>query len=1053
LGLLRLFILFLILIIASPAWATEATSTIAASGDIAHPTSGDAGAGSDDIYFPYSADTRRTFMRFKIAIPDGATIDSAYVHFYSYSDYSNASTMNVKATAEDNALSFTTNAYERSVGSASVSWNSGASSWTTGTEYQTDDLKTLIQEWVDRTEYIPDAYVGLRFQYNSGGARELYGWGDNTKLAHLVVNYTGGNPDMRVYMPELESRSKVNVRGDFMFLRTTDKWKVSLNDSQVYLKSGNLSTTEYYTVDLTSLTAGTHHIDVQLLDTDNTVISTVTKTWTTLHNGAPTVGFDENGSIVLSGSTKYFPIMSFLTYPAHDYNTLDGDPIVNGVQDMGSDNSNPNFGPTQFTTWLTNQNNASMKGGGPGFYSFVYPWFSAAWPRYHALNVRVNETFEGPGYIEDVCGGETTESCWTEVSGTITDNDTTDSLVGTYSAKLDGTSTEAVLRYTLNDPTAIVAFKFAVKDKGESRVATDLIRFRNGATESANDLVGKLRWNADGTMSAHHCVLANDTAECSTDNNNKLTGSTVFSVGTTYYVWVLWDSTQSTYNQGTMKVWVSESAADPTAGTPEINIVYSGTNGGSGLGAIVNVDLVANGTTLLYDNFNYWGTDMRAFVEAASTNAGLLYYSFDDEPDLGCTSSSDVKCANPARLKVWNDLIHAYDTNHPHIELFTGGILWSTDSTSNAYAKKMFCGTAENLALFSERRNVIDAVIFDSYPYEYYRKPGWSLDIEETLYNIDVIHQWSKGTMPVLIALETVDLHDNYNGGTFNAETYLSIASWDSGTWAAGDTVTGQSSGATATVPTPTGSVTLANFVRTSNNILLVDKGNATAFTAGEQIVGTGGATATLANPAKLTTRPFGTTNDITYDWTRPPTAAELKNLIWLSVIHGAKGLVHFQYFGDKTILKETTLAFYNDMETHKDVVLSAVSSKCTVETDTMYCAASVAGTGRVDYMVRESGSTTWVFAARVPLSDEGWPETDGGTETATFTISGLANGTTITRYGEGTTLSSGNGSFQDTFTDYQVHIYQLGEESGGGGETGSGPVWTLGTGAVATFQ
>ncbi|MBM3212193.1 hypothetical protein FJZ33_08235, partial [Candidatus Poribacteria bacterium] len=131
-------------------------------------------------------------------------------------------------------------------------------------------------------------------------------------------------------------------------------------------------------------------------------------------------------------------------------------------------------------------------------------------------------------------------------------------------------------------------------------------------------------------------------------------------------------------------------------------------------------------------------------------------------------------------------------------------------------------------------------------------------------------------------------------------------------------------------------------------------------------------------------------THDIRCGWKKPaeqytpdPTGPQLKNLIWLSLTHGAKGIFYFNLFCP---LRDYQLAvlreFKRDMTELTNVILKPPSNKAIYQTTTYldvtvtlpWATASVTGGGRVDYTVREHDGRIWVIAARVASKAEGWP-------------------------------------------------------------------------------
>ncbi len=173
--------------------------------------------------------------------------------------------------------------------------------------------------------------------------------------------------------------------------------------------------------------------------------------------------------------------------------------------------------------------------------------------------------------------------------------------------------------------------------------------------------------------------------------------------------------------------------------------------------------------------------------------------------------------------------------------------------------------------------------------------------------------------------------------------------------------------------------------------------------------------------------------------WTPDPTAAQIKNNIWISIIHGAKGIFYFgpdlfcptlQYQAD------TTKVFKEQMKILAPVILQEKSAKATYQTMSYgeylsialeWASAPVTNNGRVDYTVREYGGQTFVIAARVATLSEGWPNGNIPTETAAFTLQGFTGNTNWNVYGENRTVTSSNGSWTDTFGPFDVHIYYTG--------------------------
>lgn len=99
-----------------------------------------------------------------------------------------------------------------------------------------------------------------------------------------------------------------------------DKLKVTLDSSSIYdaaVSDGTTTVTATYT----SLTAGSHTLRFVLTNSSDTEYSSTvySYTWTTTHNGAPTVGINKDNAIVIGGST-FFPILDYMV----DYSKISG---------------------------------------------------------------------------------------------------------------------------------------------------------------------------------------------------------------------------------------------------------------------------------------------------------------------------------------------------------------------------------------------------------------------------------------------------------------------------------------------------------------------------------------------------------------------------------------------------------------------------------------------------------------------------------------------------------------------------------------------------------
>lgn len=130
-----------------------------------------------------------------VLIPQGTTIKSAVLTLVA-SDTVSSITVNAIIKGEDanqaNAFSTYANFMGRPRTSASVAWNNIAG-WTAGVSYQTADLKTIIQEIVNRAGWLSGNALVLFIENNGstqGSYREFASWDHLTyAAAQLIVTW------------------------------------------------------------------------------------------------------------------------------------------------------------------------------------------------------------------------------------------------------------------------------------------------------------------------------------------------------------------------------------------------------------------------------------------------------------------------------------------------------------------------------------------------------------------------------------------------------------------------------------------------------------------------------------------------------------------------------------------------------------------------------------------------------------------------------------------------------------------------------------------------
>lgn len=184
-------------------WTSE-VSEIAVSGDDGH-IDGNSFYNTEVLMYWGQWETdavQHLFMRFDpVAVPQGATIQAAYLHLYFVERLSGSDTLPATIKAEDaddpNALTSKTDWDNRTPTTAEVTWTFDAGgAWSDNTWYTSPDIKTVIQEIVDRTGWATGQAMML-YAEDEGptpvGNEVDFRTEDAYKHAWIEILYTTGN--------------------------------------------------------------------------------------------------------------------------------------------------------------------------------------------------------------------------------------------------------------------------------------------------------------------------------------------------------------------------------------------------------------------------------------------------------------------------------------------------------------------------------------------------------------------------------------------------------------------------------------------------------------------------------------------------------------------------------------------------------------------------------------------------------------------------------------------------------------------------------------------
>lgn len=150
------------------------------------------------------------------------------------------------------------------------------------------------------------------------------------------------------------------------------------------------------------------------------------------------------------------------------------------------------------------------------------------------------------------------------------------------------------------------------------------------------------------------------------------------------------------------------------------------------------------------------------------------------------------------------------------------------------------------------------------------------------------------------------------------------------------------------------------------------------------------------------------------------PTPGDLRSEVWLSLIHGALGVGYFTYvftptFNEAALLDERAMAdAAKIIDTQIQVLAPALNTPSVANGVTV---RSSNGLLPVDTMLKRSGGNTYLFAAGAR---------DAGTTTASFALRSLTKTVIADVLGEHRRIVVRHGIFQDSFTDYEVHLYRI---------------------------
>ena len=155
-------------------------------------------------------------------------------------------------------------------------------------------------------------------------------------------------------------------------------------------------------------------------------------------------------------------------------------------------------------------------------------------------------------------------------------------------------------------------------------------------------------------------------------------------------------------------------------------------------------------------------------------------------------------------------------------------------------------------------------------------------------------------------------------------------------------------------------------------------------------------------------------------DGVHVPTAGQVKAEVWMSLIHGSRGIMYFVHQFAPTF-REDGIFNYPSLVSAVTAINAQIASLAPVlNSPSIANGVQVSGNAvPVDTMVKQYGSATYVFAVAMRNSST----------SPTLMVAGIQSGS-VEVLGEGRQLTVVNGKFQDSFTGYAVHLYKVAPSS-----------------------
>src|SRR3989338_334092 len=146
------------------------------------------------------------------------------------------------------------------------------------------------------------------------------------------------------------------------------------------------------------------------------------------------------------------------------------------------------------------------------------------------------------------------------------------------------------------------------------------------------------------------------------------------------------------------------------------------------------------------------------------------------------------------------------------------------------------------------------------------------------------------------------------------------------------------------------------------------------------------------------------------------PTPSQIKAEVWMSLVHGSKGITYFAHEFQPSTDSDALLNYPETVSALTSINARIAQLAPVLNSSTIKNAVGVSSAVPVDVMIKRYGGKTYLFA--VVMSNN--------PTTATFTLYGFPQTATATVLDENRTITINNGVFSDSFVAYGVHLYEI---------------------------